>query len=166
MTAKTDFTPEEWKQVLGSVMIAGMAVTLADPSGLIGLTKEGLASGSALVSAKSDPNFNSLVKAVVADFETSGGRAAARDFIKTTVAGKQAAEMKAALLAALGGAGSILDTKASAEAPAFKAWLSQIAQRVAEAAGEGGFLGFGGVRVSDAEKATLDEISKALQVST
>jgi len=73
--------------------------------------------------------------------------------------------MKAALLAALGSAGSILDTKASAEAPAFKAWLSQISQRVAEAAGEGGFLGFGGVRVSDAEKATLDEISKALKVS-
>jgi len=51
MTAKSDFTPEEWKQVLGSVMIAAMAVTLADPSGLIGLTKEGLASGSALVAA-------------------------------------------------------------------------------------------------------------------
>jgi hypothetical protein len=33
---------------------------------------------------------------------------------------------------------------------------------VAEAAVEGGFLGFGGVRVSDAEKATLDDIAKAL----
>ena len=27
---------------------------------------------------------------------------------------------------------------------------------------EGGFLGFGGVKVSDAEKATLDDIAKAL----
>jgi hypothetical protein len=35
-------------------------------------------------------------------------------------------------------------------------------QKVAEAATEGSFLGFGGVRVSDAEKATLDDISKAL----
>jgi len=33
---------------------------------------------------------------------------------------------------------------------------------VAEASTEGGFLGFGGVRVSDAEKATLTEISSAL----
>jgi hypothetical protein len=33
---------------------------------------------------------------------------------------------------------------------------------VAEAASEGGFLGFGGVKVSDTEKATLAEISKAL----
>jgi hypothetical protein len=166
MTAKTDFTPEEWKQVLGSVLIAGMAVTLADPSGLIGLTKEGLATGGALLAAKSDPNTGALVKAVVADFETSQGRSAARDFIKATIAGKQGAEMKAALLAALGHAGNILETKASADAPAFRAWLAQISQRVAEAAGEGGFLGFGGVRVSDAEKATLDEISKALKLST
>jgi hypothetical protein len=166
MTAKADFTPEEWKQLLGSVMMAGMAVTLADPSGLIGLTKEGVASGSALVAAKSDPNSNALIKAVVADFETSEGRSAARDFIKSSVAGKPAADMKAVALAALGRAGSILDTKASAEAPAFKAWLSQISQRVAEAAGEGGFLGFGGVRVSDAERATLEEISKVLGLAT
>ena len=47
MATKTDFTAEEWGQVLGSVMMAGMAVTLADPSGLIGMAKEGLASGSA-----------------------------------------------------------------------------------------------------------------------
>src|SRR3954471_13455478 len=166
MTAKSDFTPEEWKQVLGSVMLAAMAVTLADPSGLIGLTKEGIASGSALVAAKSDPNANGLVKAVVADFETSEGRSAARDFIKSTVADKQAAEMKVALLAALGRVGGILDAKASTDAAAFKAWLAQVSQRVAEAAGEGGFLGFGGVRVSDAEKATLDEISRALKLST
>jgi hypothetical protein len=34
----------------------------------------------------------------------------------------------------------------------------------AEAAAEGGFLGFGGVQVSEAEKATLADIAKALGV--
>jgi len=34
--------------------------------------------------------------------------------------------------------------------------------KVAEAALEGGFLGFGGVKVSDAEEATLDDIAKPL----
>ena len=34
--------------------------------------------------------------------------------------------------------------------------------KVAEAAVEGSFFGFGGVRVSEAEKATLRDISKAL----
>ena len=45
---------------------------------------------------------------------------------------------------------------------AFKDWLNHIANLVAEAGVEGGFLGFGGVKVTDAERATLAEISTAL----
>ena len=56
----------------------------------------------------------------------------------------------------------ILDEKAPEDAAAFKVWLLQVAQKAAEAGTEGGFLGFGGVAVSDAEKATLAEISAAL----
>jgi hypothetical protein len=40
-----------------------------------------------------------------------------------------------------------------------------VSQKVAEAATEGGFLGFGGVQVSDAERATLDDIAEALGVA-
>ena len=47
-------------------------------------------------------------------------------------------------------------------APAFKAWLQTISQNVAEPSSEGGFLGIGGVQVSDTEKATFADISKAL----
>jgi hypothetical protein len=36
---------------------------------------------------------------------------------------------------------------------------------VVDASSEGGFLGLGGVQVSDAEKATLADISKALATS-
>ena len=165
MAAKTDFSAEEWSQVLASVMMAGMAVTLADPSGPIGLTKEGLASGGALVAAKADPNANALIKSVVSDFETSEGRAAARGVIKSKLAGKQAAEMKGIVLAALGQAAALLDAKAPDDAAGFKAWLRDISERVANAAGEGGFLGFGGVQVSDAEKATLGEIANALKLT-
>ena len=45
---------------------------------------------------------------------------------------------------------------------AFTAWLWRVARKSAEAGKEGGFLGFGGVAVSDAEKATLEEIATAL----
>jgi hypothetical protein len=58
---------------------------------------------------------------------------------------------------------ALLDAKASSDAAAFKAWLRQIKQITAEAASEGGSrFGIGGVQVSDAEKATLSEISTAL----
>lgn len=165
MASKTDFTSEEWSQVLGSVMMVGAAVTLADPSGLIGLTKEGFASGSTLVAARNDPKANALIKSVVSDFETSEGRAAARDQMKSRLAGKQPPEMKRTILEALGQSTAIIDKKAPDDAPMFKAWLGQISERVANAASEGGFMGFGGVKVSDAEKATLEEVAKALKLS-
>jgi hypothetical protein len=56
----------------------------------------------------------------------------------------------------------ILDAKAPEDAPAFKAWLCSVSRQVADASMEGGFLGIGGERVSDAEKATLDDISRCL----
>jgi hypothetical protein len=43
-------------------MIAGMAVTAADPSGLWGLLKESFAGGSALTQAITSANANALVK--------------------------------------------------------------------------------------------------------
>jgi len=46
-----------------------------------------------------------------------------------------------------------------------KSWLRQISQHVAAASKEGGFLGIGGVRISEAEKATLNEISSALKLA-
>jgi hypothetical protein len=57
---------------------------------------------------------------------------------------------------------AIVDAKAPGDAAAFKVWLCNISRQVAEASVEGSFLGFGGVRVSDAEKATLGDIAKAL----
>ena len=60
--------------------------------------------------------------------------------------------------------GQILDAKASDDAAGFKAWLKHIVEKVAEASSEGGFLGFGGVRVTEAEKASIAEVAKALGV--
>ena len=56
----------------------------------------------------------------------------------------------------------VVDAKAPHDAAAFKGWLRELSQHVAEAAKEGGFLGIGGVLVSEAEKATLTEISSTL----
>ena len=75
MADKSSFTPEEWKLLLESVMMAGIAVTAAEPSGLWGVLKESFASGSALRQAKMDPGSNPLIKAVAADFETAEDKA-------------------------------------------------------------------------------------------
>lgn len=165
MTDKSNFAPDEWKLLLESVMMAGIAVSAAEPSGLWGLLKESFASGSALVSAKMDAASNLLVKAVAADFETSEGRSSARDGLSEQLKGKKPAEIKAQCIETLRQVGALVDAKAPGDAAAFKGWLRQISQHVAEASKEGGFLGIGGVQVSEAEKATLTEISSALKLA-
>src|SRR5215475_16216220 len=95
MTDKSNFTPEEWKLLLESVMMAGIAVTAADPSGLWGMLKESTASGRALVQAQLDPRSGPLIKAVVADFETPQGQSIARDGLREKFAGRSPAELNA-----------------------------------------------------------------------
>lgn len=163
MADKTNFTKEEWTMLLESPMIAGMAVTAADPSGLWGLLKESFAGGTALTKALAGADTNALVKAVVTDFSSSEGRSAARDGLKAKFAASQPSDLKVKAIDALRQVSGLLDAKAPGDAAAFKAWLRQISQTTAEAANEGGGLfGIGGVQVSDAEKATLTEISTAL----
>src|SRR5215208_2431969 len=165
MANKANFTPEEWTKLLESPMMAGLAITAAEPSGLWGLLKESLSSGWALLEAKTS-GPNELIKAVATDFGTGEGRAAARDGLQTRLSGSKPAEVRDKAIAALREAAAIVDAKAPGEAAAFKNWLKQIAQKTAEASTEGGFLGFGGVQVSEAEKSTLAEISSALGAST
>ena len=162
MANKASFTPDEWVLLLESPMMAGMAVSAAEPSGMFGMLKESFATGKLLVQAKSNATANELVKAVAADYETAEGRKAASEGLKAKLGGGQPGDIKAKALDALRQVTALLAAKAPGDAAAYKAWLAHISQNVAEASKEGGFLGFGGVQVSDAEKATLAEISAAL----
>lgn len=165
MADKSSFTPEEWKVILSSPMLAGLAVTMAEPSGIWGMLKESMASASAVVAAGKDANASPLMKALLADMETSDGRTIARDEITSGLKGKTPAEIKEVVIAKLGQAGKIIDARAPGEAAAFKSWLKYVADQVAESATEGGVLGFGGTRVTDKERATIAEVGKALNAA-
>src|SRR4030095_8118255 len=94
MADKTNFAKEEWTLLLESPMIAGMAVTAADPSGLWGLLKESFAGGSALTRAITSTDTDALVKAVATDFSTGEGPRAARDGLKAKFVGSQPTDLK------------------------------------------------------------------------
>src|SRR5262245_30201005 len=101
MASKNDFTPEEWTKVLESIMVAGIAVSAADPSGLWGTLKEAAASSSALAAAKRDPKSNELIKAAIADFETSEGRSNIQNAMRKRFAQAEPAECVQRSLASL-----------------------------------------------------------------
>jgi hypothetical protein len=162
MSDKSSFTPDEWHQILQSAMMSSMAVSAADPSGLWGMLKEGFAGAGALAGVEAKENASELIRDIVADYGTSEGRKIARDGLKEKLSGASPADVKEKSIEALRQTALLLDTKSPDQSQAVKLWLRDIGERVAEASKEGSILGFGGVRVSEAEKATLNEISDAL----
>jgi NAD/NADP transhydrogenase alpha subunit len=146
MTTKAAFTPDEWKSLLQSPLLVGIAVSAAEPSGLFGMLKESMSSARALLQAKADANADELVKAVADDFGTSEGRGLAQDGLKALLGGGKPADIKPKALDALRAVSALLASKAVVDALAYKTWLAGVAKAVAEAAPEGGFLGFGAPR--------------------
>jgi hypothetical protein len=165
MADKQTFAPDEWTKILEGVVVSGMAVTAAEPSGIIGLLKESFASAGMLAKAKSNPAANALVKSVVDEFTTSEGRTRVQEALSKRFSGASPAEIRDQSIDVLRQVSTLVDAKAPQDAPAFKSWLRDISTKVADSASEGGFLGIGGEKVSAAEKATLGDIAKALGVA-
>ncbi|MET0606060.1 MAG: hypothetical protein ABWZ80_06360, partial [Beijerinckiaceae bacterium] len=156
------FSAEEWARIAGSPIAAGIAVTAAEPSGLFGMLKESFSSASALAEAQQNQGAGELIKSVAADLTSSETRSAVRANLDARFKGATRSDIKGRAIEELKAVGALLDSKAPEDSAAFKAWLRGIAQRTAEAAKEGGFLGIGGVPVSPAETAALAELDKAL----
>jgi hypothetical protein len=134
-----------------------MALTIADPGGPIEISKEGMAT---LRAATVPPSQEELLAAVALDIQAmvQQRQNPAKDF-KPTAAPTAGAE----ILDELRGVDAIVTAKATPEeAQAFRAWLIATAQAAADAAKEGGFMGFGAVQVSEGEQKMLDQIRGAL----
>ncbi len=162
MTLKEKFSDDDWAQVLEAPMLAGVAITAADPSGLIGAVQESVAMAGSLKSASEDGGEGTLAHAISEAYKTSEGRSQARNGVKVLLKGKRPAEVSEAAVSRLGNIVNLVERVAPEEAALFRNFIIDTAQRTAEASTEGGFLGFGGEKVSDAERKTLDDLSSAL----
>ena len=158
MTTKADFTEDEWATLLRSPMVAGMAITIADPGGPIEVVKETSAVVKVLTHEQRDDLVGEIASEVralaeqrknpVGDFKPRGA-----------MVGKE-------IVDELARANEIVTSKATPqEAEAFRSFIMECAQRAAEAAKEGGFMGFHAERVSQGEKDMLAQIGSALGVS-
>jgi hypothetical protein len=157
MTSKASFTDDEWERVCRAPMVAGMAITIADPGGPIEILKEGMAT---LRAATVPPSQEELLAAVALDLQAmfQQKQNPARNFKPTS-----AATAGAEILDELRAVDAIVAERATPEeTQAFRGWLVMAAQAAADAAKEGGFMGFGAVQVSEGEQAMLGQIRSAL----
>jgi hypothetical protein len=106
-----------------------VAITAADPSGLWGMAKEGLASGWALLEARRDPQANPLVKAVAEDFASPEARKASQEQLQSRFKVRMVGGLRERAIEELRSIAQIIDARAPEDATAFKGWLREIAQR-------------------------------------
>ncbi len=157
MTSKASFTDDEWDRVLRAPLVAGMAITIADPGGPIEISKEMMAT---LRAVTVPPSQEELLAAVALDLQAmvQQKQNPARNFKPTS-----AATAGTEILDELRAVDAIVAEKATPEeTQAFRGWLVTAAQAAADAAKEGGFMGFGAVQVSEGEQAMLDQLRRAL----
>lgn len=157
MASRQDFDPEDWRLIVSSPSLVGLAVSGASPSGTFGMAREMLAVGAAAADlAKTTPE-NRLIHDLLEDVRSD----AAGELRPQGVGSIE--EARSWAVAQLGRLPAVLaQGHAGREGDELRQWLMEVANRVAEAAREGGFLGFGGEQVSDAEKAAVAELRTVL----
>ena len=151
MTRKADFNAEDWSVVLQGPPIAGMIVITAERGGTL---RESVSMGQAYVEARKQ----------LGDSELLGEILAARPELDQTRFSSPD-DLRGHGLERLGDAVRLLEQKATPEeVEAYKQFILTVADKVAHAHKEGGFLGAGGKPVSDREQAALDEIAATLSL--
>jgi hypothetical protein len=157
MTTKADFTEDEWASLGRAPLVAGMAITLADPGGPIEAIRESTAALQTVLEAAADSPHGAFVQAVAADVAEQA-RARQNPLRGFRPKGPRAGEE---VLDELRAVNALLVEKATPEeVAAFRWWLREAAQRTAKAAKEGGFLGFRAVLVSEREQQMLDRLGE------
>jgi hypothetical protein len=162
MTSKADFTDEEWTRLKRAPFVAGMAISLADPGGPIEAVKETAATLKTVLRAAEDDGRGELVNAIA--------RAVSEDARqrKNPLAGfkPKGAGAGVEILDELREVNQLVSQKATPEdSAAVRDWLLDAAQEAANAAKEGGFLGFRAERVSEGEQRMLDGLREVLAVA-
>jgi hypothetical protein len=148
--------------VLGGVFMAGFAVTAAQPSGFLGMLKEGIASRRALAEAQKDASAGVLVRSVAGSLRTKFGRKITNEFTAKCLRGAAQEDLKSRAIAAMRQAAVVVERCAPDDAEAFKKWLLHVATRVAQASREESFFGVGGAKIGAKESSTLSEIAVAI----
>ena len=169
------FSDTEWSTLIQAPMQAVIALVLADKTDPVSFLKELQAGVQILAAEQQRPDIsNDLVKSLVSALndidakQTLQGEELAlkKEFevIGYLRGLKNADEGRQKAIAHIEQVASILAAKVTGiQASEFKTWLMSIAQRVAEAVKEGGFLGVGGEKISDPERSVLKKIEQILE---
>jgi hypothetical protein len=162
MVTKNDFSSADWNTLRDTPYLTGFAMLLASASGL-GTVKELFALSQGVIE-----NQSSNVP-VIRDLTATSEMQAAQTSLRQSSGGSEGQpspeNIRRRALDHVRSSISILEQNAAREeVDAYRRMLYGIAERVANAAREGGFLGIGGTQISPGEQSFLDELRTTLQL--
>ena len=162
MASKTDFTPDEWTTLRIAPALVGGAMMAASPDGFLTSIREAFSMGSSSFSTLKSFENVTLLKEIMTDKDKLVDDMKAKLGTEGDAAARRA-KLHAEAIAGVKQAVAILVQKGTPEdVKAYRAWIGAVAEGVANAASSGGFLGFGGEKVSEAEKTFLGEVTAAM----
>jgi len=162
MAKQDTFTTDEWTLLRLTPALVASGVTAADPSGIFSSIKESVAGAKGVAEAFNANTGLELFAALAAD-RSIPGMPDPKSLVGDGSSEQQMESLKNAVLERVRSAVALVNGKATAaEAEAYRQMLVSVAEQAANASKEGGFLGFGGVRVSDKEHAFITEMKAAV----
>jgi hypothetical protein len=160
MSVKDKFTHDEWKSLLKAPMLVGYSVAGAAPSNQEDFVREMAAVAEGVIEGEHRVSKDSLLGVVIADIIAN-----AEDEQRGQTEKLSLDDVKARALDTCRSVAAVLETKVSpTDAYEYKRWVLVVAEKVAAAAKEGGFFGFGGEQISGNEIATINEIGEAIRI--
>ena len=174
MITKDSFTVEEWAQIVSAPASIGALVVTADPSGPIGLIGEFkaiLSSMQSYVDAHAgDSSLMAALKHHMSNKPTEEEQEQVKQWAQQQEdqmkvnRPKTPEELQQRVRESVTGTLGLLRAKGADEAEigTFKSMMVGVAEAVANASKEGGFLGFGGTLVSEKEQSILAQIQSEL----
>lgn len=168
--SNSNFTEEEQFLLMSVPAMIGSAVSMSEKSGVIGTVKEAMSSAKSLVGGVKEYPDNQVLKDVLPIVEERQEAIEhAKKYKDKALSRMKENEInnpekfKQLLLQDCKDVARILDAKASEqEKQEYKQWAMSLAEKVAMASKEGGFLGFGGQLVSPGEVEIISEIAQAI----
>jgi len=161
MSKQDTFTGEEWALLRLAPSLVASGTAASDPSGLFSSIKESFAGAKGMAEAFKENSGLELFAALAAD-RSIPGMPDPKALLGEGSREQQMQSLKTAVLERVKSAVALVAGKGSpAEAEAYRKMLVSVADQAAQASKEGGFLGFGGVRVSDKEQAFISEVKTA-----
>ena len=154
---QSDYTSEEWNMIVSGPVVAGSVIVVADPA-IFGSIKE-TAAIAKVIAERGQSSDVELIKAI-GEAVRGGHKPQTPDVPKDQ--GTEA--IMKALIYECRRTVKIVMEKSPDEAEPYARYLLDIAEVTAEASKEGGFLGFGGTRVSEQEEAALQHLAEGLNI--